>query len=244
VARPLLHAFIDEAGNRSVSEKSTDHFLMSAAVVADAHLPAMAAQLAQFRIDLGRRPGDPLHFRNFKGHSPRLHVVRTMGELPWLTISTVVVCKRYLSGLPSEDHAYLYTLRFLIERLSWMAQRRRAILAYTLAHIVRFETAKLRQYEAALKIATDCNITWAALDPHGGRIDQPSRVEGLQLADIAASASFRAFERDEYGNTEPRYLHELAPRLWRPTDQLTSYGLKMHPWNDATRAAYPWVAAL
>jgi hypothetical protein len=58
MASPVLHAFIDEAGNRSVSPRSPDHFLMTAVVVADAHLPAMAAQLAQLRIDLRRRPGD------------------------------------------------------------------------------------------------------------------------------------------------------------------------------------------
>jgi hypothetical protein len=118
---------------------------MSGVVVADAHLPTMAARLAQLRIDLSRRPGDPLHFRNLKSHS----AAQAVGDAPWLTISTVVVCKRYLSGaLPSEEHAYLYTLRFLLERLSWLAHRRGAVLSYTLAHIVRFETAKLRQYEA------------------------------------------------------------------------------------------------
>jgi hypothetical protein len=64
------------------------------------------------------------------------------------------------------------------------------------------------------------------------------------LADIAASATYQAFEPDQYGNTEPRYLQELTSRLWRPPSrQLTSYGLKMHPWNDTTKAAYPWVAA-
>jgi hypothetical protein len=158
----------------------------------------------------------------------------------------VVVCKRHLAGaLPSEDHAYLYTLRFLLERLSWHATSRGARLDYTLAHIVRFELSKLREYEAALRADPQCQIDWQTLDPHGGRIDQPNRVEGLQLADLAASATYPAFEPDEYGNVEQRYLTEFAPRLYRrPGRPITSYGLKMHPWNDATKAAYPWVAAL
>ncbi|WP_322755408.1 DUF3800 domain-containing protein [Frankia sp. Cas3] len=246
MSAPLLHAFIDEAGGRAVTARSTDHFVMSAVILADAHLPAMAAELAQLRIDLKRRPGDTLHWQNLKGHSPRLHVARTVGALPWLTISTVVVCKRHLSDvLPSEEHAYLYTLRFLLERLSWLAQARGATLDYTLAHIVRFETTKLRRYEAALQADPDCRIAWGALDSHGGRIDQPSRVEGLQLADMAASATFPAFEPDRFGNMETRYLRELASRLYRrPGRPLTSYGLKMQPWNDTTKAAYPWVAAL
>jgi hypothetical protein len=245
MARPLLHAFIDEAGDRAVTPRSSDHFVMSAVVVADAHLPAMAAQLAQFRLDLSRRPGDTLHWRNFRGHSPRLHLTRTVGGLPWLTVSSVIVCKRLLdSALPSEEHAYLYTLRFLLERLSWLANGRGAVVTYTLAHIVRFELAKLRRYEAALRVDPRCSIEWSALDSRGGRIDQPSRIEGLQFADITASATFRAFEADEFGNTEIKYLQELSPRLYRKTGRpITAYGLKMHPWNDVTKAAYPWVAA-
>jgi hypothetical protein len=85
----------------------------------------------------------------------------------------------------------------------------------------------------------------ANIDGHGGRIDQPNRVEQLQLADVSASAIFQAFEPDQFGNTETRYLTELAPRLYRcPPGLLTSYGLKMHPLNETTKAAYPWAATL
>ena len=246
MSEPRLHAFVDEAGDRAVTARSSDHFLMAAAVVADAHLSAMADLLGQLRSDLRRRRGDPLHWQNIKGHAPRLHVAKTIGNQPWIVVSAVVVCKRqFAATLPSEEHAYLYTLRLLLERLSWLADSRGAVLSYTLAHIVRFELAKLRQYEAALRKRPDCNIIWSALDPRGGRIDQPIRVEGLQLADLVASAVFRAFEPDEYGNTEDRYLRQMSTRLYRrPERPITSYGLKMHPWNENTKAAYPWVAAL
>jgi hypothetical protein len=54
-----------------------------------------------------------------------------------------------------------------------------------------------------------------------------------------------AFEHDTFDNTETRYLVEMSPRLYRkPDGKLTSYGLKMHPWSDSARAAYPWVTAL
>jgi hypothetical protein len=241
VSEPLLHAFVDESGDRAVTPKATDHFVMSAVVVADAHLPTMVAEIVQLRLNLKRRPSDTLHWKNIKEHSSRLQVAQTLGAFPWLTVSTVVVCKRHLHGvLPSEEHAYLYTLRLLLERLSWLADSRGATLSYTLAHIVRFELAKLRAYEAKLKTAPNCRITWSALDPRGGRIDQPKRVDGLQLADLAASATFPAFERGQCD-----YLRELVPRLYcRPGKSIISYGLKLHPWSETTRAAYPWVAAL
>ncbi len=167
-----------------------------------------------------------------------------MGAAQWLTVSSVVVCKRELmSRLPSEDYAYLYTLRYLLERLSWLARDSGHDLHFVLASITRFKLAKLREYESRLQGSPGCQIAWRHVAP--GRIDQPSRVEGLQLADFCASATFKAFEPDQYGNTEERYLRELAPRLYRRgAAPLTSYGLKMHPWNNATRAAHPWVAAL
>jgi hypothetical protein len=243
---PALHAFIDEAGARSSTLRSSDHFILAAVIIPDAELPPVAAAQARLRQDLRRPPGVTLHWQNLKSHSDRVHAARSLGQMP-VTIASVVVCKRHIGGprLPDEHHAYLYTLRFLLERLSWFANRQRAVLTYTLASIVRFKLEKLREYEAILRTDRRCHITWAALAATGGRIDQPSRIEQLQLADIAASGIFKAFEPDDYGNTEQRYLEELAPRLYRnPPGPLTSYGLKMHPWNDKTRAAYPWVAAL
>lgn len=250
VVLPKLHAFIDEAGQRSRSQKSSDHFVMSAVVVADADLPRAAAFLASLRTDLRRRPGDTLHWQNFKSHTDRLHAARSLGAQEWATISSVVVCKRHLPAGATrlnDDQAYLYTFRFLLERLSWLARDSGSVLEYTLAHVVRFKIAKLREYESILQAqdGTECRVAWPSLDPHGGRLAQPSGVEVLQCADLAASATYAGFNADRFGNTEPRYLQELSPRLYRRgLAPLTSYGLKMHPWNNSTKAAYPWVAAL
>jgi hypothetical protein len=157
--------------------------------------------------------------------------------------------ERRCAGKLVLDKAYLYTLRFLLERLSWIARDTNHELHYTIAHVVRFPMYKLREYENALRAmdSTVCKVAWDHVDGHGGRIDQPSRVEMLQFADATASATFAAFEPDAFANTEARYLQEMGSRLWRRgtgVNRLTSYGLKIHPWNDDTKAAYPWVAAL
>lgn len=186
-----------------------------------------------------------LHWVNIKSHSQRLHIARTLGQAEWLTISSVVVCKRHFSAddlIHEEDVSYLYTLRYLLERLSWLGRSAGGAVEYTLAHIVRFQLAKLREYEARLRADRRCNIRWAYLRP--GKIDQPVRVEELQLADLAASATAAAFEPDAFGNTERRYLEEMAARLYCRNGNLTSYGMKMHPWNAAARAAHPWVQSL
>jgi Protein of unknown function (DUF3800) len=242
----VLRAYIDESGGRAVTAKSTDYFVMSAVVIDDRVLPSARATLSQIRADLGRRPGDVLSWKNIKSHTQRLRAAQLLGACP-VTISSVVVCKHHLhSTLPSEDHAYLYTLRFLLERLSWLARDYDTTVEYTLAMITRFRTATLREYEARLRAVPNCPIFWDSMGAPG-RINQPNREELLQLADLAASATGKAFEPDAFGNTERRYLEALVPRLYRRgrgANALTSYGLKMHPWHPACQAAHEWLAAL
>lgn len=247
-ARPLLRAYIDESGQRGHSPRSSKHFVMTATIMLDSRVAHVAAWTAQLRKDLGRRPGDTLHFVNLKSHAERVHAAKALGKNTDLAFISVVVCKDHLTHATrlSDDQAYLFTFRFLLERLSWFARDRKHDLTYTLAHIRRFKLSQLRQYEAALR-ASSTSVAWDYLDPSGGTIDQPSRDERLQIADIGASATAQAFEPDRFGNTEDRYLREMLPRVWargNGANRLTTYGLKMHPWSASTKAAYPWVATL
>lgn len=244
----VLDAFIDEAGDRGTGARASQHFVLAAVVMRRTDRQAGLELLEGLRLDIGRRPGDTLHWRNIKSHSERVRAAQCLGSASFLTVSSVVVCKTRFppeEKLRDENYAYLYTFRFLLERLSWLARDAGNLLTYTLGHIVRFKLTALRRYENLLRCLPSCRVAWSALDPKGGRIDQPTRTVELQLADIAASATFRAFEPDRYGNTEPRYLQELAPRLYRRAGgSLTSYGLKIHPWNEETRRKLGWVKNL
>jgi len=248
MAAPFFDAFVDESGQRAKTAKSSDHFLMSAVVIEPGGLTAATQLLADMRHDLGRRPGDELHWKNIKTHDQRVRAAQMLGAAPFLRICTVVVCKRDFDpgkgSIPDDDFAYMFTFRFLLERMSWLCRESGGILRYTLAMIGGFRLSQLRHYEAVLKGLTDCTVHWAAVDSKGGSIDQPNRLEYLQLADIAASATAQAFEPNRFGNVETRYLELLEPRLYRyKTSPVTSYGLKMHPWNAKSRAAHPWLGA-
>jgi hypothetical protein len=242
-----LHAFIDESGQRARTRKSSDHFVMAAVVYRDFNEHHVTRLLARMRADMGRMPGHRLHWQNFKTHHHRLRAAQLVGGASFLKVTSVVVCKRLLPpAIPDDDSAYLYTFRFLLERLSWLAEEQMEPLSYTLSHVRRFPISKLREYENKLR-GRQTEIHWHFLDPRGGRLANDQKIEQLQLADTAASAIAEAFEPDAFGNTEQRYLRELVPRLYRGpggSRPLTSYGLKMHPWNDAARAAYPWVTGL
>lgn len=242
----MLHAFIDESGQRGHTESASSHFLLSAVVIRDRNLPFFSKALQELRSDLKRPEGTYLTWKNIRSHAERLHIAGTIGGQFWLKTITVVACKKHLP--PSDmtvDQMYMYQFRLLLERLSWLARQHQEVATYTLAHIKKFKIATLRQYETALRnISTQ--IAWDHLDPNGGSIDQPQRNEQLQLADLVVSGTAPAFNPDRFGRTELRYLELLRPAIYQhsPSSDLTSYGLKVHPWNASTKAAYPWIAAL
>lgn len=238
---------IDESGQRASTPASSDHFVLSAVVYRDVNAGLVTALLAELRADLGRQPGQRLHWSGFRTRPQRLYAAYELGQAQYVKIISVVVCKRLIAiALPDEHLSYMFTFRLLLERLSWLAQDHASLLSYTLSHVRRFPLAKLREYEAKLRgLGEQTTIRWDHLDPAGGRLDNDTSVEELQLADMAASATAEAFEAKPDGSTDSRYLRQLVPRLYcHPNRVLTSYGLKMHPWNAAARAAYPWVAEL
>jgi hypothetical protein len=92
----------------------------------------------------------------------------------------------------------------------------------------------------------NARLSGQPLNAAGGSVEQPNRLEYLQLADIAASATAQAFEPDRHGNVEPRYVHELRPTIFRRgtgANSYTSYGMKIHPWNVRSRTAHDWLAS-
>ncbi|MCC8909471.1 DUF3800 domain-containing protein [Curtobacterium sp. GD1] len=242
----VLHAYIDESGDRGSSPTSSHHFVMTAFIYSDADGTRATNLLADLRSDLGRKPNVELGWKYLRSHEERLHAAVSLGsQHDWGQVTSVIVCKRRLDGTVNNDERYLHTFQLLLERLSWIARDRQDTVAYTLAHIVRFKIERLREFEANLKTNPTSRIHWDALDPHGGRMVAASTEEKLQLADLAASATAAAFNPDRFGHTETRYLEQLAPLLYRGRNSpLTSYGLKLFPSDESTRAAYPWVAAL
>jgi hypothetical protein len=241
---PAFRAYIDESGQRAATVKSSDYFIMSAVIVPDRSAAESKGLLASMRADLGRLPGHPLHWSRIRGHADRLRGTQALGRCGFLRVSSVIVCKRYLKREPDfdDDSAYLYTFKYLLERLSWFADDEGGDVGYTLAHVVHFPKEKLRDYERRLR-QKPSQIRWHAISGDGA-MDQPSRIEELQLADIAASATAAAFNADRFGNTEPRYLKEIAPVLYRRKGKLISYGMKMHPWDSTTSGMHAWVATL
>jgi hypothetical protein len=247
----LWRVYIDEAGDRGISDAASAHFVASAIIVRGAEHQATRRELADLRRALGRQPGQVLHFQKFS-HSQRLKAAQDLAGFSIDAIVNVILCKRGFNQpspagdvayITNPDPMYLWATRLLLERVSWRIRDGGGGTAVvTFAHVRRFKTQKLHDYRAALA-SSPTKIHWPSFDGHAFKVDAPHKIELLQLADTAASALYRAVEPDEFGNTERRYLQELRPKLYRRGGaSITSYGLKVFPSSECdTGGSLSWL---
>lgn len=237
----MFRVYIDEAGDRGHHVASSTHFVVSAVVVRDAYDAVVRAQLTTLRTALGRQPGHTLHFRKLT-HSQK---VKACQDFSIDAITNVVMVKpRFADATPAgstafikhADPMYLYAVRLLLERVSWYVHEcGGGPVIVTFSHLTRFPAAKLHNYRRALQLSST-QIRWSAFAGHVWRINHPNTIELLQLADATASALFKAVDADQYGNTEDRYLRELAPKLYRRgSANVISYGLKVFPTSECQK---------
>lgn len=250
----LWRVYVDEAGDRGISPRSTGHFVVSGIVVREEHDSRAREELRALRGSLRRNDGQVLHFQKFS-HSQRLKAAQDLAASSIDAIASSILCKRGFDApnpagekayITRPDPMYLWAVRLMLERVSWFIRDNgggQAIV--TFAHVRRFKSQKLHDYRDALRGA-DTGIHWPSFDGHPFRINAPDQVELLQLADTAASAIYRAVEPDEFGNLERRYLDVLLPKIYRRgTRPITSYGLKVFPSGVcASDGTLHWLASL
>lgn len=237
-------AFVDEAGVSADTETASDHFVISAVVVRNRNIHRVLPRLQLIRAEV-ERPGKSISWKDIRSHSQRLHAVQSINSTSWLRTITVVVCKRALErNRMSSEERYQWTLRLLLERLSWLARSGGEQVHTVVSHIRGFEPENLARYEQILQ-GIETKIAWNWLDSAGCEVVSFESREELQFPDIVASAVSCAFEPDKHGNTEPRYLREMRAPMWdNDGGALTTYGLKFHPARALDSQAYRWVKDL
>ena len=230
--RVLYRVYIDEAGDRGMKATSSDYFVVAAVLVADDQDAPSRQHLSELKVRLGRATQDELQFSKLSHIQRRAACVR-IAQMPVGAITSVILCKRHLatSHLSTPDGMYLYSIRLLLERVSWFCETASATGALpTFAHVKRFPYQKLGDYRQRLEARNDVEIRWSLFDGHAWRINYPSKIELLQVADNAASAIYHAVQPDEFGEVEAQYAKALRPKLYRRgAARLTSYGLKVFP---------------
>ncbi|MCW3018849.1 MAG: hypothetical protein JWN10_1157 [Solirubrobacterales bacterium] len=249
MSRQLYRAYVDETGDRGWGGRSSPIFVVSAIIVPDGYETRLVEALDRINATLKKPAGTVLHWaENVKTHSQRKYVAGELAGLD-MTVASVVVLKQPLTGsgtaLSNPTSMYNYAIRRLMERISWFVDDAGGEVSVTFAHVKRFPYARLDEYMRVLR-NRQSSIRWQAFTGKP-KIDQPSRIRPLQIADLVAGAFGSALRVDDYGSHEASYLLQLVPRIYiRGGGKVTSYGfnpiglpehLTSYPWWPAFLAA-------
>lgn len=206
---------------------------MGAVLVPDGYHSMVLSRWDKLTVELGRTPGDVLHWVNIKSHGQRLHVANVLAGLDRAHLGGVVFSKwdtpnTNHKGVRQPDFLYNWLLRLMLERLSWFARNRRDTVRPVFAQVRGLDPRKLHSYMTRLR-GLETTIAWNSLHLPAV-IDTPKNRRVLQVADAFCGMINSAFEWDAYGSSEARYLEVVRPRMWRSrAGKLASYGMKISP---------------
>ncbi|HZL03976.1 MAG TPA: hypothetical protein VFE45_00910, partial [Coriobacteriia bacterium] len=97
---------------------------MTAIVCPDGSQTAILDRWTDAAGEIGRRPGDALHWTSVKSHAQRMHLAKVVAGLDQTHVCSVVLSKwdmKNVSAIRQPNYLYGWALRLLVERLSWFA---------------------------------------------------------------------------------------------------------------------------
>jgi len=244
-----FRAYIDESGDEGFKfrsslgqQASSDWFVLSAFITRKSTDLQTVKTIDSLRAEFKLNPKKHIHWKDLK-HPEK---VRYAQIISGLQARIVGVCVHKPSLLEPENfqqryRLYFYAVRYLVERISWLARDNHnsdkwggdGTVELIFSNRQGMSFAELKEYLALLqtkkKSGHDVQIEFELIPSSKIEVCTPGRSMGLQLADAAAGTFFNALERNNYGNTEPRYFQILSPILYRHLKTINGYGFKIMP---------------
>ncbi|MFQ6036384.1 MAG: DUF3800 domain-containing protein [Sedimentisphaerales bacterium] len=242
-------AYVDESGDEgfqfrksSNKEASSDWFVLAAFVTRKKTDTEMVKVVDQVRQEFQLHPRKHIHWKKLK-HRQKVRYAQRIAALQARLIAVCVHKPSLLEPETFQDRyrLYFYAVRYLIERVSWLARDRHnpskwggngtVQLIFSNRQGMSYNEMKdyLRLLEKQKRMGKDIRIEFNKIPIDTLKTQTPGRSMGLQLADAVAGAFFNAIEQDKFGNTEPRYLRTMMPILYRHNNICQGYGFKIVP---------------
>lgn len=238
-----FYAYIDEAGDEGFTFRdppdrgSSQWFVLSAVMVRESNRNHEMRELKKFISTLSPAHWSKLHFQRLS-HDRRAALSYYLSQRP---IRTISICwdKREITDddrdhtLAASSRLHHYAIRYLIERISWLAWHNAQPGAPIASRLV-FSKCKNLRYKVIQQYLTHLrnlpnSIRWDAVDTDNLIIKPSSELLGLKAADAVASSIYRGLELNPHGRTEPTYARHLRSVTYNHNGQLIRYGLKIMP---------------
>lgn len=252
-------AYIDEAGDdglktiRPMDAQGSNEWLVVSGVVVKASREDEVTDWVKDIIQgLWRYQGRGLHFKNLS-ENKRLVVC---DQLAGLSARYFVVCsnKKNMRGynnplaseVPSQCWFYNWMTRLLLERITdfvaWHSTKEHGSpqkMKVEFSNRGGLSYSQMNAYFRWINYQGDNTflrfgkIHWETISYDLLKVYPHYERSGLQLADIVASAFFKAADKYNTGSCDPRFARALRPRMARYRDQATEaaagYGVKLMP---------------
>lgn len=252
-------AYIDEAGDdgltrvRPLDPNGSSEWLIVSAVVVGANREREVVDWVDDIVSgLWRHHARTLHFRKLS-ENKQLFVVERMADL---NARYFVVCSNkknmkgytnpFAANIPSKNWFYCWMTRLLLERVTdyvaWRSIKdhgspqkvkveysNRGGLSYSQMNAY-YRWLSFKGNNTKLKAG---KIHWSAINYDLLKVYPSYERSGLQLADVVASAFFKAADKHNTGKIDASCAKVLAPRMARSTDSaaqpISGYGVKLLP---------------
>lgn len=244
-----FQVYIDESGdegfkfpNADDEQGSSNWFVLAAFITRKKTDLETVKIIDSVRQEFRLHPRKHIHWKKLK-HPQKVRYAQIMAGLQARVIGVCVYKPSLLEPEKFQERyrLYFYAVRYLVERISWLARDRHnpdkwggdgtAELLFSNRQGMSYKEMKdyLRLLERQERTGQDIRIEFDRVPVGKLKTQTPGRSMGLQLADAAAGAFFNSIERDNFGNTEPRYLNMISPVIYRHGGNTQGYGLKIAP---------------
>jgi len=232
--------YIDEAGDDGLGKLRNANgsgqsrwFAIGACCVRYSNDQNLVKWRDEIANNFANRQSRDIHFKHLK-HDQRRYACRILGRKP-VRIAAAISNKVTLLDLPPDrlqtykrkNHLHNYLTRWLLERIS--AALKQDSIKYGLtnssAKIIfsrrgGMNYTEFREYLTLIKenkevINSPGKIDWDVIDPDNIQAMDHDKRAGLQLADIATSAIFKAVEPNRFEVCESSYANELRNVIFK-----------------------------
>lgn len=251
-------AYIDEAGDdglravKPISVPGASEWLILSAVVVRAENQAKVSEwVSKIASAIPRRQTPDIHFKNLNSINKAL-VCRQVADLD-VRCFVIASNKKNMEGysnpaagkIPSSNWFYCWMTRILLERVTRFVGEKSAgsntprhlRIEYSARGGLKYsQMSAYYEWMRGKRLSPFLpwgNIVWDVMHPGLLKVFPHQDREGLQLADIVASAFFKACDKHDTGACDPTFAKLLKPRMARDTDraggQIAGYGVKLLP---------------
>jgi hypothetical protein len=248
-----FNCYIDESGDEGIETGGSRWFILGALMVPEDADLKTSEMVQRIKKTFSKDDKWVLHWSKIRKHDQKRYICKELQTESW-KYACVASDKTHpfiirSRGLREKNKLYFYSVRLLLERISWYTRDNGNGIANPIFEYrsnTRYDD--MREYLLLLRgwmPESEVKISWNNVNYRNFRILPKSKSRLLQASDCVCGALKDGLEYSGYNLIEPTYILSLKEHLYRRQGNLFSYGLKflhIKPGDlDTLKTEYQWL---